>query len=96
MVRFWVVLVSALAVILTVYVVKDYRNQRKIAVIETENNALKGKIGFMEKKIEKDYLATLAISERNQELEKMAKKDKKFDWHADISHSPVIKRLQAN
>lgn len=88
--------VIGLAVVLAFYMVKDSRNQRKITAIETENNALRGKIVFMEKKIEKDYQTTLAISERNKELEKAAKIDKKFDWTADISHSPVIKRLQAN
>lgn len=49
------------------------------------------------KQREKDYADTLQIAERNRELEAEAKKDKAvFDWNADISHTAVIKRLQAN
>ena len=45
----------------------------------------------------KDHAATLAISERNKELEKAAAKDKAyFDWNANIANTAVIKRLQAN
>lgn len=52
---------------------------------------------FLIKQRKKDYENTLAISERNKELEKAAAKDKTFfDWNANISNSAVIKRLQAN
>jgi len=44
----------------------------------------------------KDYEDTLAISERNKELEESAKMDKSsFDWNYPIADSPVILRLQA-
>ena len=96
MVRGLIIAIIGLGIILMMYVVKDYHNQAKIMAQMTENNALKGNIAFMEKKIEKDYQTTLAISQRNQELEKEVARDKDFDWNADVSHSPVIKRLQAN
>lgn len=51
---------------------------------------------FLIKQRKKDYEDTLAISERNKELEKEAAKDKSFDWGFYIGDSPVIKRLQAN
>lgn len=51
---------------------------------------------FLIKQRKKDYEDTLAISERNKELEKAAAKDKAFDWGFYIGDSPVIKRLQAN
>ena len=45
----------------------------------------------------KDHAATLAISERNKELEEASTKDKDyFDWNANISNTAVIKQLQAN
>lgn len=56
----------------------------------------KANIDFLIKQRRKDNEATLAIYRRNQELEQEAKMDKSFDWNADISSSPVIKRLQAN
>lgn len=96
MVKVLIAIVVALGGILTMYVVKDYRNQIKLTAIKTENNALKGNIAFMEEKIEKEYQKTLQISERNKKLEKEASQDKVFDWNADISHSLVIKRLQEN
>ncbi len=97
MVRGLIIAVIGLGIILMMYVVKDYHNQTKIMVQMTENNALKGKIGFMEEKIEKEHQNILAISERNKELEKAAAKDKAyFDWNANISATAVIKRLQAD
>ena len=69
---------------------------RQINTLESENNALKANVTFMEKKLEKEHADTLAISERNKELEEAVKQDKSFDWNADISNSPVIKQLQAN
>ncbi len=51
---------------------------------------------FLIKQRKKDYEDTMAISERNKELEKAAAKDKAFDWGFYIGDSPVIKRLQAN
>lgn len=53
-------------------------------------------INLLIKQRKKDYEDTLAISERNKELEKEAAKDKAFDWGFYIGDSPVIKRLQAN
>lgn len=70
---------------------------RQIESLETEKNALKGNISFMEKRLEKEHAETLAISERNKELEEAAKMDKStFDWNYDISHSNVILRLRKN
>lgn len=52
---------------------------------------------FLIEQRRKDYENTLAISERNRQLEEAAKMDKSsFDWNYDISHSPVILRLQSN
>ena len=49
------------------------------------------------KQRKKDYEDTLAISERNKQLEESVKMDKSvFDWHYDISNSPVILRLREN
>jgi len=54
-------------------------------------------INLLIKQRKKDYEDTLAISERNKELEKAAAKDKAyFDWNADIANTAVVKRLQAN
>lgn len=53
-------------------------------------------INLLIKQRKKDYEDTLAISERNKELEKEAAKDKAFDWGFYIGDSPVIKRLQAD
>jgi len=52
---------------------------------------------YLIKQRREDNEKTLAISERNRELEKATKMDKSsFDWNYDISHSPVILRLQSN
>lgn len=96
MVRVLVMMLIGVSLLAVVYVVKDYHNQTKITAIKTENNALNGKMFFMEKRIEKEHQDMLAISERNKELEKAAAKDKAFDWGFYIGDSPVIKRLQAD
>lgn len=71
-----------------------YREESK-HYCDMYNNALANN-KFLEKRIEKEHAETLAVSKRNAELEQAAKLDKSFDWNADISHSIVIKRLQAN
>lgn len=84
-------------VVLVIFGIKYVERGKKITSLTTENNALKGNISFMEKRFEKEHADTLAISERNKQLEKAVKQEKSsFDWNADISNSPVIKQLQAN
>lgn len=43
----------------------------------------------------KDYADKLEIAKRNEELEKLAKKDTAcFGWNTDISNSPIVQRLR--
>lgn len=72
-----------------------YYHNRADSYCELWKNS-KANIDFLIEQRRKDNEATLAIYRRNQELEQEAKMDKSFDWNADISNSPVIKRLQTN
>jgi hypothetical protein len=72
-----------------------YYHERASSYCELWKNS-QANIVFLIKQREKDYADTLQISERNRELEQAVAQDKAFDWNADISHSPVIMRLQAN
>lgn len=52
---------------------------------------------FLINKRREDNEKALEISEHVRQLEEAAKMDKSsFDWSYDISHSPVILRLQSN
>ena len=52
---------------------------------------------YLIKQRKKDHEDTLAVSQRNKELEEAHKLDKStFDWNYDISNSPVILRLRKN
>jgi hypothetical protein len=94
---FTIYLAVFILVVAIIFGFKYVERGKKIASLTTENNALKGNISFMEKRIEKEHADTLAISQRNKELEEAVKQEKSsFDWNADISNSPVIKQLQAN
>ena len=95
--KIYIEIIVFLCFVLGFYIYKDYSNKTKITSLTTQNSALKGNIQLMEKRLEKEHADTLAISERNKELEKAAAKDKAyFDWNADISNSAVIKQLQAD
>lgn len=72
-----------------------YYHNRADSYCELWKNS-KANTDFLIEQRRKDNEATLAIYRRNQELEQEAKMDKSFDWNADISSSPVVKRLQAN
>lgn len=72
-----------------------YREESK-HYCEMYNNVLANN-NFLIKQRREDNEKTIQIAERNRELEEETKKDKStFDWNYDISHSPVILRLQAN
>lgn len=95
--RIYFIIVAILCAVIGWYVFKDNRSQTKITALETENNALKGNISFMEKRIEKEHADTLALSQRYKELEDASKMDKSvFDWGYDISNTNVILRLRKN
>ena len=50
---------------------------------------------FLIQKRREDNEKTLAISERNRQLEEAAEMDKSvFDWNYDISHTSVVLQLQ--
>lgn len=73
-----------------------YYHERAESYCEKWKNSEANNV-FLIKQRKKDYEDTLAISERNKELEKAATKDKAyFDWNADISNTAVIKQLQAD
>jgi len=84
-----------LAVVSALGILAYYYYERSSFYCELWKNS-QANIVFLIKQREKDYADTLQISERNRELEQAVAQDKAFDWNADISHSPVIMRLQAN
>lgn len=95
--RIYFIIIAILCAVIGWYVFKDNRNQTKITSLETENNALKGNISFMEKRFEKEHADTLAIGERYRQLEEATKMDKStFDWNFPIGDSPVILSLRKN
>ncbi len=91
--KYLVAIFLALSVVLglTAY----YYHDRANSFCELWKNS-KANTDFLINQRRKDNEATLAIYRRNQELEQAVLEDKAFDWHADISNSPVIKRLQTN
>lgn len=69
--------------------------QNKITALETEKNALKGNITYLEKTIEENNEAILQASKRAEQLEELAKKTKDNVWHHTFSNDdPVIARLR--
>lgn len=72
-----------------------YYNQRASSYCELWKNS-QANNDYLIKQREKDYENTLAISERNKELEEEVQNDKStFDWNFPIAGSPVILRLQS-
>jgi predicted nuclease with TOPRIM domain len=73
-----------------------YTNAKdKITALETEKNALKGNITYLEKTIEENNEAILQASKRAEQLEELAKKTKDNVWHHTFSNDdPVIARLR--
>lgn len=62
--------------------------QEKIKSVYEGNNQI------LISKIRKVYDDKVATDRRIEELEKRASEDIDFDWHTDISTSPVIKELK--
>lgn len=73
-----------------------YTNAKdEITALETEKNALKGNITYLEKTIEENNEAILQASKRAEQLEELAKKTKDNVWHHTFSNDdPVIARLR--
>ena len=94
---FAIYLAVFILVVAIIFGFKYVERGKKITSLETENNALKGNISFMEKRIEKEHADTLAIGERYKKLEEATKMDKStFDWNFPIGDSPVILSLRKN
>lgn len=71
--------------------------QNKITALETEKNALKGNIEYLEKTIEENNETILQASKRAEELEELAKKAKDNVWHHTFSdNDPILMRLRSN
>lgn len=69
----------------------------RVRTLENLNNALNAEKSALIDEIKRRNENVLALSKQKAELEKAAAQDKtNFDWHYDISGSPVIKRLQSN
>ena len=69
--------------------------QNKITALETEKNALKGNIEYLEKTIEENNETILQASKRAEELEELAKKAKDNVWHHTFSdNDPIIVRVR--
>lgn len=69
----------------------------KITALETEKNALKGNIEYLEKTIEENNETILQASKRAEELEELAKKAKDNVWHHTFSdNDPILMRLRSN
>lgn len=75
-----------------------YTNAKdKITSLETEKNALKGNITYLEKTIDENNKAILQASKRAEQLEELAKKTKDNVWHHTFSdNDPIIIRLRSN
>ncbi len=75
-----------------------YTNAKdEIAALETEKNALKGNIEYLEKTIEENNETILQASKRAEELEELAKKAKDNVWHHTFSdNDPILMRLRSN
>ncbi|MBO7735313.1 MAG: hypothetical protein J6S67_22295 [Methanobrevibacter sp.] len=68
-----------------------YREESK-HYADMYNNA-QANAEFLIKQRERDNEKTLAISERNRELEQAAKLDKSFDWHTHLPSGAILDRL---
>ncbi len=86
------ILISALLAVmaLALYYHAEAERARELGAVYQGNNQV------LINKIRKVYDDKVALDKRNAELEQAAAEDKAFDWHYNIAHSPVIKRLQAD
>lgn len=58
-------------------------------------DALEGKINSLELNIERITKNEMEVRKQNEQLKQAAKEDKSgFDWHRDISNSPVVVQLR--
>ena len=72
-----------------------YRVTAKLEADKAENYQQNNKL--LLNKIRRVYAEKIILQQENKKLEEAAKMDNNnFDWDADISHSSVIKCLQAN
>ncbi len=76
------------------FAVSCYRGEAAAARAQTRQY-LKSQ-QFLVTRLQRIYDEKIALEQQNAELEAAAAADKAFDWNSDISHSPVIKRLQAD
>ncbi len=84
------ILLLCVAVAAAWYYREDSRQVRaSLALYRGNNEVLLGRL-------KKNYADKMEADKRREELEKAVKEDKSgFDWGYDISHSPVILRLQS-
>lgn len=71
-----------------IYYKNTAEEQERIKCVYEQNNQA------LITKLRKVYDDKVATDLRIQELEKSAKEDVDFDWHTDISNSPVIRELK--
>ncbi|MBO5038603.1 MAG: hypothetical protein J6C85_04020 [Alphaproteobacteria bacterium] len=80
-----------MAVSAAVYYKKSEEMARESSALYKQNNEI------LYSKLREAYENNVKIEKTRKALERAAREDKTaFDWGADISHSPVILRLQAD
>jgi hypothetical protein len=87
-----IALFAVLAVCMALWYKEQARRANELYTASQANNEL------LINKVKDIYNDKLETDRRNALLEQAAETENKeyFNWHADISNSPVIKQLQAN
>lgn len=84
-------LLAFMAVTAAVYYKKSEEMARESGALYKHNSEI------LYSKLKEAYENNVKIEKTRRALERAAREDKTaFDWGADISHSPVILRLQAD